>query len=149
MEDHRLFLHYSGHGSQAYTDSPSEPDHYDESEQFVETPRTQPYANTARRVALVPVDCPPEETDEGVAGMIRDNELREILVDRLPVGCHLTVGLVHSHPVRLTNDVYRLYLIAVTLAPSSTFVTVSRDTSVYPMHGAVLARPLIALVVSL
>ena len=43
-------------------------------------------------IALVPVDCPPSDTEEGVQGMIRDNDLREILVDRLPIGCHLTVG---------------------------------------------------------
>jgi len=47
LEDHRLFLHYSGHGSQAETDSPSEPDHFDESEQFVETPRAGPHADIA------------------------------------------------------------------------------------------------------
>jgi hypothetical protein len=31
--------------------------------------------------------------------MIRDNELREILVDRLPVGCHLTVSLFRGRRV--------------------------------------------------
>ena len=81
--------------------------------------------------------------------MIRDNELREILVDGLPVGCHLTVGLFRLHFVRLTNDVYRLYSIAVTLALSWTFVTASHDTSVSPMRGDVLARPPIPLAVSL
>ncbi|KAG8760754.1 Ca(2+)-dependent cysteine protease [Serendipita sp. 396] len=69
-EDHRLFLHYSGHGDQYPTSSSSEFDGQDET--------------------IVPVDCPPMPSEEGLKGMIRDNVLREILVDPLPVGCHLT-----------------------------------------------------------
>ncbi|KAG8813797.1 Ca(2+)-dependent cysteine protease [Serendipita sp. 399] len=69
-EDHRLFLHYSGHGDQYPTSSSSEFDGQDET--------------------IVPVDCPPMPTEEGLKGMIRDNLLKEILVDSLPIGCHLT-----------------------------------------------------------
>jgi hypothetical protein len=48
-------------------------------------------------VDIVPLDCPsiecsPAEMEDVYRGMIRDNELREILVDGLPVGCHLTVS---------------------------------------------------------
>ncbi|PVF99124.1 hypothetical protein CPB86DRAFT_703940, partial [Serendipita vermifera] len=91
-EDHRLFLHYSGHGEQAPTSSPSEPDGYDE--------------------AIVPLDCPYEYSEAGLQGMIRDNELREILVDGLPIGCHLTAlfDCCHSGSVLDLRFSYPRYL---------------------------------------
>jgi hypothetical protein len=47
--------------------------------------------NSAPNLAIVPVDCPYEQSEAGIQGMIRDNELKEILVESLPIGCHLTV----------------------------------------------------------
>jgi hypothetical protein len=60
--------------------------------------------------AIIPVDCPaitkdcPPDCDcrpgsntcarPAYRGMIRDNDLRAILVDMLPAGCHLTVWAI-------------------------------------------------------
>ena len=100
-EDHRLFLHCepsppsnfqfltlstdSGHGDQSPTSSASEPDGFDES-----TSSTANLLWLTGAPAIIPVDCPPPDTEDGFRGAIRDNLLRELVVDALPNGCNLT-----------------------------------------------------------
>lgn len=71
--------------------------------------------------------------------MIRDNDLKKILVDRLPVGCHLTVRYFILQNDRLLR-LHRLCLIVVTLGPFWTFVIATRGISVSLLPGTPLAQ---------
>lgn len=83
---HRLFLYYSGHGFQRPTRSPTEDDHMDEG--MVPRDCLRPALRNGKVTKPCPIDClcPPGANycwKRTYQGMIRDNELYNILVKNL------------------------------------------------------------------
>ncbi|CCA70201.1 hypothetical protein PIIN_04140 [Serendipita indica DSM 11827] len=92
QEGDRLLLHYSGHGYQRPTRSSTEDDFFDETIVPEDCPYPDALDGKVKEECPVDCQCPPGATycwKRSYNGMIRDNELRDLLVKSLPKGVKL------------------------------------------------------------
>ncbi|KAG8770911.1 Ca(2+)-dependent cysteine protease [Serendipita sp. 397] len=104
-----LLLHYSGHGYQRPTRSPTEDDGFDETIVPADCPYPPPRPGSDEDCP-VGCKCPKEDKHcwrPTYSTMIRDNELRSILVDKLPEKARLVAIFDCCHSGSIVDLEYR------------------------------------------